>query len=131
MPARVTTPPDPYSLVTRSTFEEKIKSLCTHRHKIAHIKLVEEITENDKMPIANQQDILPKTYLAKDMKPLENKGKFKSPLLQFRSYRFSPYFRENFSIASATYTHKVDCNAPICGYRFVEASFDLDLLFKI
>jgi hypothetical protein len=114
MPARVSTPIEPYSLVTKNTFEEKIKSLCTQ--KISHIKLVDELPDHD---IQKQQNaLLPRTYLAKDLKPLENKGKFTSPLLKFRSYRFSPYFRESCSIASATYTHKVDCNTPLCGYSF-------------
>jgi len=114
MPARVSTPTEPYSLVTKNTFEEKIKSLCTQ--KISHIKLVDELPDPD---IQKQQmALLPRTYLAKDLKPLENKDKFTSPLLKFRSYRFSPYFRESCSIASATYTHKVDCNTPLCGYSF-------------
>lgn len=119
MPARVSTPTEPYSLVTKNTFEEKIKSLCTQ--KISHIKLVDELPDPD---IQKQQmALLPRTYLAKDLKQLENKGKFTSPLLKFRSYRFSPYFRESCSIASATYTHKVDCNTPLCGYRFGRSFF--------
>jgi len=123
MPARVSTPTEPYSLVTKNTFDEKIKSLCTQ--KISHIKLVAELPQDS--DIQQQKALLPRTYLAKDLKTLENKSKFTSPLLKFRSYRFSPYFRESCSIASATYTHKVDCNTPICGYRFVFISY----LYKI
>ncbi|KAJ8314539.1 hypothetical protein KUTeg_006689 [Tegillarca granosa] len=53
---------------------------------------------------------------------------YKSPLLRFKSYRFSPYFRtkENLTISSLTFSNKIDPHKIFCKFDLLGTCHDED-----
>ena len=71
------------------------------------------------------------SFLAVDSKPDAREvgdycGRYHSSLLCFRSYRFSDYYyqKEGLGVTSETYSHKLDCCAPLCQYDLMGKCHD-------
>ncbi|KAM8861832.1 zinc finger C3H1 domain-containing protein [Synchiropus picturatus] len=71
----------------------------------------------DDTPVRKVVAVEPDASTAADMKPVSF-GPYHSPLLAFRSYRFSPYYRtkEKFSLSSVSFSNTVEPNNCFCRF---------------
>ncbi|KAF5892701.1 zinc finger C3H1 domain-containing protein, partial [Clarias magur] len=84
------------------------------------IRPSDRIIQVDFDPMAPQQ-------VRSELKPVPF-GPYRSPLLVFRSYRFSPYFRtkEKLSLSSITYSHAIESRKCFCRFDLTGTCNDED-----
>ncbi|XP_062856293.1 zinc finger C3H1 domain-containing protein [Trichomycterus rosablanca] len=93
------------------TFPELLqRELCAVGGALLNIRSSQKVVQVDFDPIAPQR-------VRSELKPAPF-GPYQSPLLVFRSYRFSPYFRtkEKLSLSSVTYSNTVEPRKCFCRF---------------
>ncbi|XP_060740866.1 zinc finger C3H1 domain-containing protein [Tachysurus vachellii] len=86
------------------------QELCTQGGALLDIRPSERVIQVDFDPMVPQQ-------VRSELKSVPF-GPYRSPLLVFRSYRFSPYFRtkEKLSLSSITYSHTIESRKCFCRF---------------
>ncbi|XP_058253115.1 zinc finger C3H1 domain-containing protein isoform X1 [Hemibagrus wyckioides] len=94
--------------------------LCAQGGALMDIRPSERVIQVDFDPMAPQQ-------VWSELKPVPF-GPYRSPLLVFRSYRFSPYFRtkEKLSLSSITYSHAIEPRKCFCRFDLTGTCNDDD-----